>query len=126
MVPVEGQSQENETTSQSKPGIRQQTLTLASKYQIPVSRNMKDALELQSRGKLDEAMFKYKIEERICRELENIEGLSHCLVHQATVLTISGDIDGAYEILEETYQLAVKGNLVELASDLKTYLTEYR
>jgi hypothetical protein len=126
MMPEEEQSNANNTKPNLTQDTNQQLLNLALKYDLPISSNLKEALELESQGKLDKAMAKYKDEERICREGANLEGLSYCLLFQATILNYSGDANGAKEIIEEAYQVAKKGNLVELASDIRIYLTECR
>ncbi|HEX41329.1 MAG TPA: tetratricopeptide repeat protein [Phycisphaerales bacterium] len=54
-----------------------------------------------SLGELDTAMALHKEQERICRQLGNLEGLSSSLGNQALILQARGDLDGAMALLKE-------------------------
>jgi len=47
------------------------------------------------------------------------------LLYQGTILNYSGNRDGAYDLVEEAYQVALKVNLTELVSQIKIRMTGY-
>jgi ATP/maltotriose-dependent transcriptional regulator MalT len=61
----------------------------------------------------------HKEEERICRELGNIDGLSISLGNQANILYARGDLDGAMKLLKEQERICRQlGNVTGLAISL--------
>jgi tetratricopeptide (TPR) repeat protein len=64
------------------------------------------ALILQDRGELDEAMTLLKEQERICRQLRNLHGLSVSLGSQASILRIRGNLNGAMALLKKQERIS--------------------
>ncbi|MDD5189217.1 MAG: tetratricopeptide repeat protein, partial [Methanoregula sp.] len=68
---------------------------------------------------LDGAMKLHKEEERICRELGNINGLQACLGNQALILKARGDLHGAMKLFKEKERICRElGNVNGLAISL--------
>jgi hypothetical protein len=65
------------------------------------------ALILQDRGDLDGAMKLHKEEERICREVGNVNGLQRSLGNQALILSQQKRHREALSAAEEGYRLAL-------------------
>ncbi len=63
------------------------------------------ALILAARGDLDAAMVLHKEGERICRQLDNADGLQASLGNQALILRARGDLDGAIALLKEVERI---------------------
>ena len=69
-----------------------------------------------SLGELDTAMALHKEQERICRQLGNLDGLSRTLGNQALILKDRGDLDGAMALFKEVERICRQlGNVESLA-----------
>jgi len=74
---------------------------------------------LYARGDLDGAMALLKEQERICRQLGNLDGLSRTLGNQALILKDRGDLDGAMALHKEEERICRQlGNLDGLSRTL--------
>ena len=74
---------------------------------------------LAERGDLDGAMALYKEQERICRDLGNINGLQSSLGNQALILKDRGDLDGAMKLMKEQERICRElGNVDDLQASL--------
>ena len=99
-------------------------------YENLISRSQYDPEKLQAslgnqtnilrvRGDFDGAMALYKEQERICRELGNLDGLQASLGNQALILYTRGDLDGAMELHKEKERICRElGNVEGLAYSL--------
>jgi len=73
----------------------------------------------RSLGDLDGAMALYKEQERICRQLGNLNGLQASLGNQALILQDRGDLDGAMALYKEQERICRQlGNLNGLQASL--------
>jgi hypothetical protein len=84
------------------------------------------ALILKARGDLDGAMALHKEEERICRQLNNSEGLAICLANQASALIIMNRAAEALPLAEEAYRLATAHGFAPLADQIRPILEAAR
>ncbi|MEN6428712.1 MAG: AAA family ATPase [Phycisphaerales bacterium] len=77
------------------------------------------ALILWTRGDIDEAMVLIKDQERICRQLGDLDGLQMSLLNQSVILKMQGDLDGAMALLKEQERVCRhSGNLAGLSANL--------
>jgi hypothetical protein len=81
-------------------------------------------------GELDGAMKLFKDQERICRELENRDGIQTSLGNQALILQARGDHDGAMKLLKDQERICrelgkVEGLALSLANQ-SLFLTDGR
>ena len=70
-------------------------------------------------GDLDGETALHKEQERICRQLGNLDALQHSLGNQAVILQARGDLDGAMALHKEKERICQKlGNVESLAISL--------
>jgi tetratricopeptide (TPR) repeat protein len=74
---------------------------------------------LYARGQLDQAMALHKEEERICRQLGNLDSLQTSLGNQAFILKARGQLDEAMALYKEQERICRQlGNPSGLATSL--------
>ncbi len=84
------------------------------------------AVILKARGDYDRAMSLHKDEERIWRQLANVEGLATSLVNQASALLQMGRVREALPLAEQTQQLATQHGYAALAKRIEPLASELR
>jgi ATP/maltotriose-dependent transcriptional regulator MalT len=77
------------------------------------------ALLLENTGHLDRAMTVFKKQERICRELRNMDGIQISLGHQGEILITRGDLNGGMALFKEQERICRElGNMDGLSESL--------
>ncbi|MEI7902473.1 MAG: hypothetical protein WCK89_19665 [bacterium] len=75
---------------------------------------------------MDGMMALHKEEDRICRQLGDVEGLVISLVNQASVLKKSGRTREGLHLLEEAHRLATTHGYAALARQIEPILNAMR
>ena len=74
---------------------------------------------LYVRGDLNAVMALYKEQERICRQLDKLDGIARSLINQALTLRQMGFAREGLPLAEEAYQLASRHDYAALAKQIK-------
>jgi len=71
-------------------------------------------------------MALHEEEERICRQLGNIEGLAYSLANQALLVQKMGRAQAGLSLVEQAYQLASEHGYAALAKEISPILESLR